>query len=139
MKLSLIALTTILATSLLASDVPSKRIYEEARKSYDAKDFKTSYALFEELSLQSPENAEINFLLGRSALELKLYDEALVAFDRVLMLNPSHARTHLEIARVHYETEQYEIANTQLESILKENIPEDVKSNITQPKLLVKQ
>ena len=124
-------LSSLLASSLLAQDISSSRIYQEAQKSYNAGDFKTAYGFFETLSLENPENPEYNFLLGRSALELKMYDEALTAFDRVLILNSTHTRTRLELARLYFETKQLEQASHELDLVLKENIPQNVRDIAT--------
>lgn len=124
-------LSSLIASSLFAQTIPSERVYQEAQKSYNAGDFKTAYGFFETLSLENPENPEYNFLLGRSALELKMYDEAVTAFDRVLMLNPSHTRTRLELARLYFETKEYEQASHELELVLKENIPQNVRDIAT--------
>lgn len=127
MKFSHITIITLLSINLLADGIPNKRIYEEAQKSYNAGDFKTAYGMFEGLSLEFPNNAEFNFLLGRSALELKMYDQAITAFDRVLILNPSHTRTHLELARLYYEQQRFESAQIELDLVLKENLPSNVR------------
>ncbi len=129
LHVSLIA--SLIASTLLAQNIPSSRIYQEAQKSYNSGDFKTAYGFFETLSLENPESAEYNFLLGRSALELKMYDEALTAFDRVLMLNPTHTRTRLELARLYFETKQLEQASHELDLVLKENIPQNVRDIAT--------
>lgn len=123
MKLLYITIALLLSINLFANE----QIYKEAQQSYNAKNFQKAYPLFEELSLKSPDNAELNFFLGRCALELKKYDEALTAFDRVLMLNPSHTRTHMELARLYFETQQFELAQTELDTVLKENLPDNVR------------
>ncbi len=123
MKFSYITVILLLTINLFADE----QTYKEAQQSYNAKNFQKSYTLFEELSEKMPENAEYNFLLGRSALELKKYDEALTAFDRVLMLNPSHTRTHMELARLYFETQQFELAQSELDTVLKENLPDNVR------------
>ena len=127
MKLSHVTLIALLSVSLYAEGAPAERIYQEAQQSYNAGDFKTAYGMFEELSLANPKNAEYNFLLGRCALELKKYDEAITAFDRVLILNPAHTRTHMELARLHFETSHFEQAQAELDSVLKENIPSNIR------------
>lgn len=127
MKLSHITLITLLCVNVWAQDVPQQRIYEEAQKSYNTGDFKTAYEMFEELSIANPQNAEYAFFLGRCALELKQYDEATTAFDRVLILNSTHTRTHMELARLHFETGHFEQAQAELDAVLKENIPTNIR------------
>jgi len=123
MRFSTITIALLLSVNLIADDGS----YQDAMQSYNAKEFAKAYPLFEELSLKSPDNAELNFFLGRSALELKKYDEALTAFDRVLMLNPSHTRTHMELARLYYETGQLELSQGELDLVLKENLPQNIR------------
>lgn len=127
MKLSHITLIALVATTLYANNIPVQRIYQEAQQSYTAGEFHKAYELFETLSSQTPDNAEYNFFLGRCALELRRYDEAVTAFDRVLMLNPSHTRTHLELARLHYERKNYTLAQNELDTVLKDRIPDNIK------------
>ena len=129
MKKLLIILCT--AATLFSSSIEEfKTAYATALKAYNANNFQSAYTQFYALSEQSPENVEINFYLGRSALELKHYDEATVAFDRVLMMNPSHARTKLELARLNFETKQYDAAQALLDEVLKEQLPLNVQENV---------
>ena len=123
MKLSTITIALLLSINLMAEDSS----YKDAMQSYNTKDFAKAYLMFEELSLKSPGNPELNFFLGRSALETKKYDEALTAFDRVLMINPSHTRTHMELARLYYETGQLELSQAELDIALKEDLPQSVR------------
>jgi tetratricopeptide (TPR) repeat protein len=118
-----------LVASLCLADASSTfhQRYDEALKAYNAGDFTHAYALLSTLWENNPEDAEMNFYLGRSALELKKYDEAGIAFDRVLMINPNHARTRLEMARLYYETKQYEAAQRELNAVMNEQLPQNVQ------------
>lgn len=129
MKLSHIALIALLGTHLLAQESTSGELYSSAQKAYTQNDFATAYPLFEQLFEQTPNNAEINFFVGRCALELRHYDEAVAAFDRVLILNPKHTRTHLEMARLYFERKQLELAQNELDLVLSEQLPSDVRDS----------
>lgn len=129
MKLSHIALIALLGTHLLAQEPISGELYSSAQKAYTQNDFATAYSLFEQLFEQTPNNAEINFFVGRCALELRHYDEAVAAFDRVLILNPKHTRTHLEMARLYFERKQLELAQSELDLVLNEQLPSDVRDS----------
>lgn len=120
---------TVLAQSLTVFDKYNDE-FKKAKTLYDKKDYKKAFNQFIKLDKIAPDDPKVNFYLGRCALELKLYDEAMAAFDRVLILNPNHTRTKLEIARIYYETGAYDLAVAQLDLVLKENIPESVKANI---------
>lgn len=124
-------LISLFITSIMAQSLEEfKTTYAIALKAYNANDFHNAYTKFYALSEIAPENIEINFYLGRSALELKHYDEASIAFDRVLMMNPSHARTKLELARLHFETKQYDMAQSLLDAVLQEQLPLSVQENV---------
>ena len=112
-----------------ATDAFQKR-YDEAIQLYNAHDYIKAYDLFNTLWELSPEDAEVNFYLGRSALELKQYNEAGIAFDRVLMINPKHTRTRLEMARLYFETKQYEAAQRELDGTLGEELPQNVQGMV---------
>jgi len=131
MKLSHFTLIALLGTQLLAQEIASKELYTLAQEAYHQNNFGTAYPLFEQLFEQTPDNAEINFFVGRCALELRQYDAAIAAFDRVLMLNPKHTRTHLELARLYFERQQLELAQIELDLVLNEQLPNDIRDTAT--------
>ena len=124
------SLLHVTLSSLLLSSFAFANTNEEALKVYNAQDYTKAYELFSVLSESTPQNTEFNFYLGRSALELKKYDDAMVAFDRVLILNPTHTRTRLELARLYFETNQYELAQNELDGILQEKLPQSVQETV---------
>lgn len=126
-----LSLALISSLSFANSFEAFNKQYDEAVQAYNTHDFNKAYTLFNTLWEFSPENAEVNFYLGRSALELKKYDEAGIAFDRVLMLNPKHARTRLEMARLYFETKQYEAAQLELDGTLNEELPKNVQEMVS--------
>lgn len=118
-------------SSLLASSLETfKSDYDQALKLYNSGDFQNASIQFYALSEVAPENVEVNFYLGRSSLELKHYDDAVSAFDRVLILNPSHVRTKLELARLYFEIQQYDTAQSLLDGVLQEQLPLTVQENV---------
>lgn len=133
MKKNLHILLGILLTSTLsfsASLEDFRTDYNTAIATYNAQNYSKAYQLFYALLEIAPTNTEINFYLGRSALELKKYDDAMAAFDRVLILNPTHTRTKLELARLYFETSQYELAQNELDTILQEKLPQSVHETV---------
>jgi len=131
MKFSHLTLIALLGTRLIAQEPTLDELYTSAQQAYNHNDFATAYPLFEQLFEQTPNNAEINFFVGRCALELRQYDEAVAAFDRVLMLNPKHTRTHLELARLYFERQQLEMAQAELDLVLKDQLPNDIRDVAT--------
>lgn len=126
-----ILIVCFIISSLLASSLETfKSDYTQALKLYNMGDFQNAYQQFYTLSEVAPDNVEVNFYLGRSALELKHYDDAVSAFDRVLILNPSHVRTKLELARLYFEIQQYDTAQSLLDGVLQEQLPLTVQENV---------
>lgn len=135
-----ILIVCFIISSLLASSLETfKSDYNQALKLYNMGDFQNAYQQFYTLSEVAPENVEVNFYLGRSALELKHYDDAVSAFDRVLILNPSHVRTKLELARLYFEIQQYDTAQTLLDGVLQEQLPLTVQENVVALKSAIDQ
>lgn len=124
------ALLHVTLGSLMVCSLVFAGAKDEALKLYNAQDYAKAYEIFNMLSESSPEDPELHFYLGRSALELKKYDDAVASFDRVLMLNPAHTRTHLEMARLYFETKQYELAQKELANVEKEKLPPHVHEKV---------
>lgn len=99
----------------------------EALQLYHQKQFPQAKEQLLELVRENPADAEVNFYLGLSAMTLKDYDTAIAAFDRVLMLNPTHTRTRLEMARVYYEMGYLELAAKELDGVLSGKLPIEVR------------
>jgi len=80
-------LILIISTNIYASE--SKLYFKdkiEMGKSYfKTANYEKSYEIFKNLFSDNPENQLINFYLGRSAFELKKYEEAVFTFQRLLI------------------------------------------------------
>jgi len=111
--------------------------YQKALKVYDANDYARAFTLLEPIINVASDDAEASFYFGRAALELKHYVDAEVAFDRVLILEPNHTRSKLELTRLYMETEQFELAQRFLDEALQEPIPLHVKQNLENLKSIV--
>lgn len=85
--------------------------------------------LFAAFELQ-PDDADINFLLGRAAFEKGDFESALMAFDRVLIIHPGAVRVKLELARCHIALGAFGPARQLLAEVLESKPPAAVKDNI---------
>lgn len=65
-----------------------------------------------------------------SAAALKRTDQAIAAFDRVLMLNPQSVRTRLELAKLYFDMGEYALAHAELDRALSANLPDRVRQNV---------
>ncbi|WP_218914999.1 surface lipoprotein assembly modifier [Desulfurivibrio alkaliphilus] len=77
-----------------------------------------------------PGHPEINFLLGRAAFESGRTEEAVMAYERVLLHNPEANRAKLELARSYLRLGSRELARQYFHEVLATNPPEPVWQNI---------
>ena len=114
------------------TQIISKQQFDDALKLYNEGKFTDAYKAFLALFEIKSDDAKINFYLGRCATELKLYDEALLAFDRVLSVEPTHARSRMEIARIYMEEKSFDSAEAEFKKVLEFDIPKDIRAQVNQ-------
>lgn len=107
-----------------------KADFDAAKTLFDQGQFNQAYIAFEVLLNRAPENALVNFYFAMSAAALKRTDQAIAAFDRVLMLNPQSVRTRLELAKLYFEMGEYALAHAELDRALRANLPDAVRTNV---------
>ena len=111
--------------------------YKNALKAFKTGDFQKSFKLFGELSNNS-DNEHVNFYYGRSAFELKKYELAFSAFDRVLITNESNHRARLELARTLFLMEGYKESKKEFNKVLLAPIPKSVRDQVNKFLKLIK-
>ncbi|MBD3841669.1 MAG: tetratricopeptide repeat protein [Campylobacterales bacterium] len=105
--------------------------YTKALNLYKQKQYELAYKDFNALFEQSLNDANVNFYLGRSAFELKKYNEAVLAFERVLFENPDASRVKFEIAKTFMMLKQFKDAKKYFDEIKNdEKLPEAVKKQV---------
>jgi len=109
-----------------AADLDAAR---ELLKSHQAE---AAYGQLAPLADEMVDDVEFSFLFGYSALLNRRYQEALVAFDRVLSINPSHAGARIHSARALYALGAYDLAKTECKRALELDLTESLKGNIQQ-------
>lgn len=125
-----ISMTTPLCAAAI-DKAQYKSSFDNAVAVFNKGDYETAYKLFNNLYDIKSDDAQVNFYLGRCALELKLYDEAVEAFERVLIVEPNHDRGRLELARAYFEQKEFGAAETEFDEVLANNkLPKEVKENI---------
>lgn len=99
----------------------------KAMRLFKEQKFKEAYDAFYKLFEEDVGNARINFYLGLSASNAKMYDEAVSAFERVLINEPNHLRARLEFAKAHFFLKNFEEAETEFIKVLQnKDLPEPV-------------
>jgi len=96
-------------------------VSEEQKKQYQI-----AYKFFYDLFKKTPENQNLNFLLGKAAYGMCDYEAAVMAFERVLIIDPSAIEIKLEIAKSYAALKSYEIATQYIDEVLEADTPEDI-------------
>ena len=99
-------------------------------KLFKDKQFNESYTMLQKAFLLSPGNSELNFYLGRAAFETGKYEEAVMAFERILIALPNENRVKLELARAFQKLGSNDIARGYCKEVLLTEPPESVQRNI---------
>jgi tetratricopeptide (TPR) repeat protein len=120
-----------LSSILLCSTLFANDIYEKAIQSYNHKDYKQAYKLFNLINQPLKNQKSIDFFMGRCAFELGKYDEALIFYERVLFKEPNNKRTILEIGETFFMLKNYNEAKKYFVKVLNDiNTPKIVKKKI---------
>lgn len=130
--ISRLTLAALLAVGLLvfAAGAAWADPLAEGRAKMAAQEYEGAYHSFFAAFEQHPTHPEVNFLLGRAAFESGRYEEAVMAYERVLMYNQDSGRTRLELARTYMRLGSTEIARRYFLEVLATNPPEAVWQNI---------
>ncbi|HQI82736.1 MAG TPA: tetratricopeptide repeat protein, partial [Deltaproteobacteria bacterium] len=113
-----------------AQNVVFQERFQAAQEQMQAGNFPVAYTILSDLFREDPGNVEVNFSLGRAAFETGRVEEAVMAFERVLMIRPDTPRAKLEIARCYYQLGAYDMAERSFREVLAGDPPEQVRKNI---------
>ena len=75
---------------------------------------------------------EYDYLLGVAALDSSRFDEAIIAFERVLALNPAHAGAQLDLGRAYFALGSYDLAEAAFRRLKESNPPAGAQQAINQ-------
>ena len=79
-----------------------------------------------------PGNEELNLTYGLHCLAMERYSHAILAFERILFLNPANDRARIELARACFLLGQLDESKLQFQRVLDGNPPPAVRQNIAQ-------
>ncbi len=105
--------------------------YITAVTMYNAKQFKKAYELFYKLFMENNYNLNVNYFLAKSAFKIKNYDEAIAAYERVLIIKPDFNQARYDYARILYKLKQKKEAKTEFNKLLSSNINPKIKTQIS--------
>ncbi|WP_457597364.1 tetratricopeptide repeat protein [Hydrogenimonas sp.] len=104
------AATQARAEGTHAVDPEARRVLERAEKMILAKQWLRAYRFLSKRWIDFLEYPEIQYLYGRAAFETGHYEEALEAYERVLILRPRDLLAELETGRTYFAMESFPAA-----------------------------
>lgn len=126
-----IFLTTALwCTPLHADSQPLEATEKAAFEAFDHKAFQKAYELFLQIEMQTLQDPDIQYFFGRSAFESGHYRDAVIAYERVLILRPNDLAATLELARTYFVLHNDTDAKRLFRSALKRKLPKNVERKI---------
>lgn len=98
------------------------KVIQAAQELLAANNPKQAYMLLVAEQDRLAGNADFDYLLGVAALDSGKIDEAVIAFERVLAVNPKHAGAQMDLARAYYTAGSLDLAEGTFKQ-LKESHP----------------
>lgn len=94
-------------------------------------DAQRAWELAEQRVAQQAGEPEFDFWCGMAALESGHAEQAVFAFERVLLARPNHHRARLELARSHYLIGNTAAAHAQFQAVLDIDPPPNVRQRVS--------
>ncbi len=94
------------------------------------KQFPQAFELADRLVEQFEGDTDFDFKYGMAAIETQHFDEALFAFERLVIGFPDQPRYRLELARTHFYLRNLIRAEIEFHKVLKQKPPEGVVKNV---------
>jgi hypothetical protein len=116
-----LAIVTALASSgVLAQDA---QLLDNARKLLNSGNPKQAYQELSAVQDKMTGMPEYDYLLGVAALDSGHIDDAIIAFERVLAVMPSHAGAQMDLARAYYAAGSFDLAEAGFMRLRDQNPP----------------
>lgn len=107
-----------------------KALYNQALGKFQEKKYEEAYSSFSILFEENMDTILINFYLGRSAYELGEYEQALAAYERILLYEPDNTRVRAELAQTYVQMKLFTQALREFELVLANKIPQEVRNKV---------
>lgn len=101
-----------------------------ARQLIDAKQFKQAYELLEPHEQTRAGDPEFDYLLGIAAIDAGQLTRGVFALERVLAVEPNHARARAEIARAYFLMGENRTARAEFQAVKAAQPPAEVSATV---------
>ena len=99
-----------LCFSVNAQEEQGRSYYDMGVFAYEDKDYAAAAENFKQALHLSPDDAYYNHYLGKTYMNMELYDKAKKYFERAMEINPNVEELKYDYAFLHYKTSNYEIS-----------------------------
>jgi Flp pilus assembly protein TadD len=113
------------AKPALADTIPEARSksksasFEAGQKAVEAKDFKAALASLAKAAQETPNDADVQNLLGYSYRKLGDFDKAMEHYRLALKIEPNHRGAHEYMGELHLEQDRLADAEKELQALSK--------------------
>ncbi len=119
---------TLLASPLLA--MANQKLFVEAKALIAASNPKQAYMLLVAEQDKLTGNLEFDYLLGVAALDSGKIDESIIAFERVLAVQPNNAGAQLDLARAYFSAGSLDLSEGTFRKLRAQNPPPSAQAAI---------
>ncbi len=119
-------MTTLAVLVLSAGITPAlanPEALERARQLLNQSNPKQAYMELIKLEGRLAGNIDYDYLLGVAALDSGKLDDAVIAFERVLAVNPNHLGAQMDLARTYFAAGSYDLAEASFRDLVGRNPP----------------
>jgi tetratricopeptide (TPR) repeat protein len=120
----------ILSAATATTALANPQAIESARRLLNQGNAKQAYMELIKLEAELAGNIDYDYLLGVAALDSAKIDDAIIAFERVLAVNPSHAGAQMDLARAYFMAGSYDLAEASFKQLADSNPPAIAKQTI---------
>lgn len=119
-----------LALASVAAQAADPPVIERARGLLGQGNAKQAYSELAAQEAALSGQPEFDYLLGVSALDSGALESAIIAFERVLAVNPNHAGAQMDLARAYYASGSFDLAEAAFVKLRAANPPPAARAAI---------
>lgn len=124
MKKLFLLILIFISAPLMAKEI------EYLKTLYAKKEYQRTYNRAQVFLKQNPMNKDVQLLFANSAYHLGRSDEAMAAYDRVLMIAPNNTTSKIQLAKLYIKAKAYRLAGLELDTVSKQRLSKKQKQEV---------